>query len=313
MCNCGSTNYIQATKILATRNHHCLDLIWTLFLAIIYSSSKYSCPPKKGPFQREYIHFQIFNFRVGIKTLAMVWKNQVACRTRLFGMGFFRQPEHNHTTTKTPKHNHKNTTTPPHKNTTAPPQKHKTQPQKHHHTTTKIQNTKTPSHHHKNTTTPPQKHNRTTTKTQNTTTKTSPHHHKNTKHKNTITPPQKHNHTTTKTPPHHHKDFFLRDAAWVPRRSGDALQSATQVKRWTFQTSCKNPFRSLCRWNSPYPSFARDVIGCRDTCDESVSAGVIDAINVLGNTTSNNKCNEKSGETRPSEVRVYRMHVSWRA
>ena len=72
MCNCGSTNYIQATKILATRNHHCLDLIWTLFLAIIYSSSKYSCPPKKGPFQREYIHFQIFNFRVGIKTLAMV-------------------------------------------------------------------------------------------------------------------------------------------------------------------------------------------------------------------------------------------------
>ena len=53
-------------------------------------------------------------------------------------------------------------------------------------------------------------------------------------------------------------------------------------------------------------------IGCRDTCDESASAGVIDAIDEVGKTTSNNKCNKESGETRPSEVRDHRMPVGWR-
>ena len=61
----------------------------------------------------------------------------------------------------------------------------------------------------------------------------------------------------------------------------------------------ERPFRSLCRWNAPYPSVARD-------CDESASAGVIEAINVIGNNTINRKCNWKSGETRPSEVGLYR-------
>ena len=50
-------------------------------------------------------------------------------------------------------------------------------------------------------------------------------------------------------------------------------------------------------------------IGCRDTCDESALAGVIDAIDVVAKTTINNECNEESGETRPSEVRDYRLPV----
>ena len=65
--------------------------------------------------------------------------------------------------------------------------------------------------------------------------------------------------------------------------------------------------------NGAVPKRRMRVIGCRDTCDESASAGVIDAIDVVGKTTSNNDCNEESRETRPSEVRNYRMLVSRRA
>lgn len=43
-----------------------------------------------------------------------------------------------------------------------------------------------------------------------------------------------------------------------------------------------------------------------ETVIESASAGVIDAINVIGNNTINRKCNWKSGETRPTKVGLYR-------
>ena len=37
----------------------------------------------------------------------------------------------------------------------------------------------------------------------------------------------------------------------------------------------------------------------------------MDAVNVAGEETVRNECNDK-GETRPSEVKVNRMPVSWR-
>lgn len=39
----------------------------------------------------------------------------------------------------------------------------------------------------------------------------------------------------------------------------------------------------ICQWNTSYPNITRDVIACRDTYNESASAGVINTINYTTN------------------------------
>ena len=75
--------------------------------------------------------------------------------------------------------------------------------------------------------------------------------------------------------------------------------------RWSSLWKTERLFRSLCRWNPPFPSLIRDVIRCQDTCDESASARMIDAINITTWLDKRQKVQRKSDETRPSK--------SWRA